>query len=134
METSHQLSDAEMFDINFGHILEDIGDNKEEIHRDTMELIRDAAVQKNIEFDGYFTERWKESADTIVNFDEDYFDDPDKRDLYVYLAAMVDDEIFGFVNQYHRAIEQSGFDRVDLTKEELQKRIDHLTKEKGVRF
>ena len=134
METPHQLTDAEMFDINFGHILEDFGGNKEDVHRDAMELIRDAAMQKNIEFDGYFTEGWKESADTIVNFDEDYFDDPDKRDLYVYLSAMVDDEIFGFVNQYHRAIEQSGFDRVDLTKEELQKRIDHLTKEKGVRF
>lgn len=129
METTHHLSEAEMFDINFGHILEDTGDNSEEIHREAMELIRDAAVKKNIEFDGYYKQRWIDSADTIVSFDEEYFEDPDKRDLYVYLSALVDEEILSFLNHYYFFLNQK-----DITRDYVQEQVDHLIKVKGVRF
>lgn len=122
------LPPDQMFSINFGHILEDIGDDVDAIHKDTMELIRDEAIQRNIEFDGYFKQRWKDSADTIVNFDEEYFDEPDKRDLYVYLSALVDNDILNFLNQYYFFHNQK-----DISREYIEEQIQHL-KDKGTRF
>lgn len=94
-----------------------------------MDLIRSCADEKDIEFDGYFKQRWKDSADTIVSFDEEYFDDPDRTELYVFLSAMVDEEIFSFLNQVYFFYEHR-----DLTKEIVQDKIEYLTKIKGVRF
>ncbi len=37
----------------------------------------------------------------VVNFDEEYFDDPNRTELFVYLSAMVDKEIFSFLNQVY---------------------------------
>ena len=120
--------------MSFEHILVDPTETIEHKLKESMELVHSCAVEKGIQFDGYFTQRWKDAADTIVSFDEDYFDDPDKRDLYVYLSAMVDDEIFGFLNSVYMTFEYTGFDRPPLTKEILEQKIHYLTKEKGVRF
>lgn len=122
----YSLTNSELFEINFGHILEDPEDN---IYAESMDLIRACAVEKDIEFDGYFKQRWTESADTIVNFDEQYFDDADRTELYVYLSAMVDKEIFSFLNQVYFFYEHK-----DITKEIVQDKIDNLTKVKGVKF
>lgn len=122
----YSLTNCELFDISFGHILEDPNDD---IYAESMGLIRSCADEKGIEFDGYFKQRWKESADTIINFDEEYFDDPDRIELYVYLSAMVDDEIFNFLNQVYHF-----FEKKVITKEIIQDKIDHLTKVKGVKF
>ena len=56
---------------------------------DCMDLLHGFAQEKGIEFDGYFQERWEVAADTIVNFDEDYFENRDRKNLYVlrYMAA-----------------------------------------------
>lgn len=120
------LSNCELFDISFDHILEDPNDD---IFAESMDLIRSCADEKGIEFDGYFRQRWKESADTIMNFDEEYFDDPDRIELYVYLSAMVDEEIFSFLNQVYFFYEHK-----DITKEIIQDRIENLTQVKGVKF
>ena len=122
----YSFTNCELFDISFGHILED---PNEDIYAESMDLIRSCADEKGIEFDGYFNQRWKESADTIIHFDEEYFDDPGRTELYVYLSAMVDDEIFNFLNQVYHF-----FEKKDITKEIIQYKIDHLTKVKGVRF
>lgn len=122
----YSLSNCELFEINFAHILETPADN---IYGESMDLLRGCAVEKDIEFDGYYHQRWVDFADTIVNFDEEYFDDPDRRDLYVYLSAMVDEEIFSFLNQVYFFYEHK-----DITKEIIQDKIDHLTKIKGVKF
>lgn len=122
----YSLTNCELFDISFGHILEDPNDY---IYAESMDLIRSCADEKGIEFDGYFKQRWKESADTIINFDEEYFDDPDRIELYVYLSAMVDEKIFSFLNQVYYFYEHK-----DITKELVQDKIEYLTKIKGVRF
>ncbi|QDP86751.1 hypothetical protein FNJ88_14190 (plasmid) [Chryseobacterium sp. SNU WT5] len=122
----YSLTNCELFDISFGHILEDPNDD---IYAESMDLIRSCADEKDIEFDGYFKQRWKDSADTIVSFDEEYFDDPDRTELYVFLSAMVDEEIFSFLNQVYFFYEHR-----DLTKEIVQDKIEYLTKIKGVRF
>ena len=46
---------------------------------DCMDLLHGFAQEKGIEFDGYFQERWEDAADTIVNFDEDYFENRDRK-------------------------------------------------------
>lgn len=122
----YSLTNCELFDISFGHILEDPNDD---IYAESMDLIRSCADEKGIEFDGYFKQRWKDYADAIVNFDEEYFDDPDRTELYVYLSAMVDEEIFSFLNQVYHF-----FEKEDITKEIVQDKIEYLTKVKGVRF
>ncbi|WP_300685852.1 hypothetical protein [Chryseobacterium sp.] len=95
---------------------------------DAMNLIRGAAADKNIEFDGYFRERWEISADTIFEFDEEYFEDEDRRDLYVFLSSLVDNEIFDYLEYvWHHVFHE------ELTKEIIEIRIEEL-KEKGVRF
>ena len=122
----YSLTNCELFDISFGHILEDPNDD---IYAESMDLIRSCADEKGIEFDGYFKQRWKDSADTIVSFDEEYFDDPDRIELYVFLSAMVDEEIFSFLNQVYFFYEHK-----NITKEIVQDKIEFLTKIKGVRF
>ena len=43
--------------------------------RDSFGLIQEAVINKGIEFDGYFAEKWDDAADTITQFNEFYFDD-----------------------------------------------------------
>ena len=64
---------------------------------DCMDLLHGFAQEKGIEFDGYFQERWEVAADTIVNFDEDYFENRDRKNLYVFLSALYDDEVFDYL-------------------------------------
>lgn len=103
-------------------------DDMVNFYDDAMNLIRGAAADKNIEFDGYFREKWEISADTIFEFDEDYFEDEDRRDLYVFLSGLVDEDIFGFLNYvWHHVFHD------ELSREIIETRI-HELKEKGVTF
>lgn len=79
-------------------------------------------------------QRWKDSADTMIDFDENYFKDPKRRELYVYLSAMVDNIILDFLNHTYDSLDPSGMARIPLTKDVIQSRIDFLKKVKGVRF
>lgn len=119
-------TNCELFYINLGNILEE---PDEDLYHESMELIRSCAAEKEIEFDGYYNQRWIDSANTIINFDEEYFDDADRRDLYVYLSAMVDEEIFAFLNSTHYY-----FEHHNITKTIIEEKISHLTKIKGVKF
>lgn len=119
-------SNCELFDVYFGHILEDPHD---QIYNEAMDLVKSCADEKGIEFDGYFHQRWIESADTVLNFDEEYFDDPDRIELYVYLSALVDEQIFGFLNQVYHFFEQKA-----ITKEIIKDKVHYLSKIKGVTF
>lgn len=108
--------------------LKDSGSIPDDFYNDSMELLRGVADEKEIEFDEYYRTRWNDSVDTIVSFDDVYFDDPDKRNLYVFLSAKVDDEIFTSLNfvweNYHHE---------QLTNEILDSEIQKLL-EKGTRF
>jgi hypothetical protein len=80
-----------------GEYVVDDPEDFESLYNDSMELIRGAAVEKNIEFDDYYLSRWKTAADNIVNFDEKYFSDNEKRDLYVFLSAQIDQDIYSYL-------------------------------------
>lgn len=119
-------SNCELFDVCFSHILEDPHD---QIYNQAMDLIKSCADEKGIEFDGYFSQRWKDSAHTIVSFDEEYFDNPDRIELYVHLSAMIDEQIFGFLNEVYDFFEQK-----PITRQIIQDKVHYLTKIKGVTF
>ena len=113
---------------NLANYIEDDPDDLVNFYDDGMGLIRGAAADKNIEFDGYFRERWEMSADTIFEFDEEYFEDEDRRDLYVFLSALVDEEIFAYLHYvWHHVFHQ------ELTEDIVETKILEL-KEKGVAF
>lgn len=133
----YYYTNSELFNVSFGHILENPSDK---MYYECMDLLLSCAAEKDIEFDGYFKQKWIDSADTVISFDEDYFEEPDKIELYVFLSAMVDEEILGYLNQvfiffggihYKDGIMQPS---KPITKEFIQSKIDYLTKEKGVRF
>lgn len=106
--------------------LKDSDSTPDDFYTDSMELLRGVADEKEIEFDEYFRTRWKDSVDTIVSFDEVYFSDPDRRNLYVFLSAKVDNEIFtslSFVwENYHH--EQLTYEILD---GEIQKLLEQGT-------
>lgn len=108
--------------------IEEDPEDLDNFYDDAMNLIRGAAADKNIEFDGYFRERWEISANTIFEFDEDYFEDQDRRDLYVFLSALVDKEIFDYLHYVWHHVRGK-----ELTGVIIENRIEQL-KEKGVRF
>ena len=95
---------------------------------DCMDLLHGFAQEKGIEFDGYFQVRWEDSADTIVEFDEDYFENRDRKNLYVFLSVLYDDEVLEYLrNAYEIAKLETP------TKEWVELQVDLLIA-KGVRF
>jgi hypothetical protein len=91
-------------------------------------LLQYAAVQKNIEFDGYFRTKWEIAADHPMTFDEEYFENENRSELYVYLSAEADSEIFECLEYaYNLAHDEK------LSRDILHREI-YLLKEKGVTF
>lgn len=78
----------------FKLLLEDDPEDIESYLRDVFGLLHDEATKRNIEFDGYFQTKWEESSNTISDFDEDYFEDIDRRNLYVYKSAEANPDVF----------------------------------------
>ena len=91
-------------------------------------LIQYAAVQKNIEFDGYFRTKWEIEADHPMTFDEEYFENENRSELYVYLAAEADQEIFECLKYAYDLVHDE-----KLSNNILHKEI-YLLKEQGVTF
>lgn len=91
-------------------------------------LLQYAAVQKNIEFDGYFRTKWEIEAEHPMTFDNEYFEDENRSELYVYLAAEADHEIYECLEYVYNLTHDE-----KLSKNILHKEIYEL-KEKGVSF
>lgn len=97
-------------------------------YEDAIGIIQYFAVQKNIEFDGYFRTKWEIAADHPMTFDEAYFEDENRSELYVFLCAEVDSEIFDCLKfSYDLAHNDK------LTIEVLHREI-YLLREHGVTF
>ncbi|WP_419871074.1 hypothetical protein [Chryseobacterium sp. CT-SW4] len=111
-----------------GEYVADDPEDFESLYNDSMELIRGAAVEKNIEFDDYYLSRWKTAADNIVNFDEKYFSDNEKRDLYVFLSAQIDQDIYSYLEYIWHIIYSE-----KLTMKLIENKAKILI-EKGVKF
>lgn len=68
--------------------------NPDQLSAHSLELLRYVAVQKNIEFDGYFRTKWEIEEDHPMTFGEKYFENENRSELYVYLAADANKEIY----------------------------------------
>lgn len=120
------LNDMTMYLL--GEYLIDSADDLNEFYSDSMELLRGVADEKEIEFDEYFRTKWENSADTLVSFDEIYFSDSDKRDLYVFLSAQVDDDIYTYLDYVWNSVYHE-----KLSNEILKDKVQDIIK-KGVKF
>lgn len=104
------------------------GDTPSLFFENSIGILQYAAVQKNIEFDGYFRTKWEIEADHPMTFDDEYFENENRSELYVYLSAEVDPEIFdGLKYSYDLTHDR------ELNKDILHKEI-YLLKEQGVKF
>ena len=63
-----------------------------------------------------------------MNFDEDYFENRDRKNLYVFLSALYDDEVFDYLHSAY------AFAHLEApTQEWVKLQVDALIA-KGVRF
>ena len=93
-----------------------------------LRILQYAAVQKNIEFDGYFRTKWEIEEDHPMTFGDEYFENENRSELYVYLAADTNEEIYeGLEFAYNLTHQQK------LSKELLHQEINSL-REQGITF
>jgi hypothetical protein len=104
------------------------GENSDEFFSDAMELIRAEAIERNIQFDGYFRSKWEVEAENVMTFDSEYFEDPYKRNLYVYLSALVNQDIYEMLEYIWPFVNDEDLD------ENIIHREIYFLKELGVQF
>ena len=63
-----------------------------------------------------------------MNFDEDYFENRDRKNLYVFLSALYDDEVFDYLQRAYSIAKLEA-----PTQEWVMLQVDSLI-DKGVRF
>jgi hypothetical protein len=119
------LQDTEQVIIN---ITMDMGEDPEGVYNDVMELIREEAIEKEIEYDGYYRSIWEEEAENVMTFNKEYFENKERRDLYVFKAALDDKDIFQLLDYIWNL--KNG---ENLSENILHREI-YFLKEKGVGF
>lgn len=85
----------ETFQILFNLVEEDA--DSPELYHTLISFIQYQANEKNLEFDGYFRTKWQIAADHPMSFDFSYFENENRSDLYVYLCALVDKDVFDWL-------------------------------------
>lgn len=103
-------------------------DDLDELFDVSIGVIQYAAVEKNIEFDGYFRTKWEIEAENVMTFDDEYFENEQRSELYVYLAALVDKDTFDYLEYVWELVKNE-----KLTENVLHREI-YFLKEKGVGF
>lgn len=109
------------------HAVED-ADDPFDLFETGVGLIQYFAIEKKIEFDGYFRTKWKIEAEHPMTFDQEYFENENRSELFVYLAAEADHEIYECLEYIYNLTHEQ-----NLSKNILHKEIYEL-KEKGVTF
>ena len=97
-------------------------------YENAIGILHYEANEKNIEFDGYFRTKWEIEAEHPMTFDEEYFENENRSELYVYLAAEIDSEIFDCLKYAYDLVHEE-----KLTREVLHKEI-FLLKEARINF
>lgn len=110
-------------------ILQDMAESPDEIlFEDMIGFIQYQANEKGIEFDGYFREKWEIAAEHPMTFDSEYFENENRSELFVYLAAENDDEVFSWLQYAWNLTHEE-----NLTENILHREI-YLLKEQGTKF
>lgn len=96
---------------------------------DAMDFLRCAANERKIEFEGYYGPLCEyEMTENFLDFNQEYFDDEDRRNLYVYLSAEVNQEIREMLEYVWETVYTE-----KLTDNILHREI-YFLKERNVRF
>ncbi len=111
-----------------GEYAAESGNDMDQFFDSAMELIRSEAIERKIQFDGYFRTRWEIEADNVMSFDSDYFEDKNRRNLYVYLSALINQDIFEMVEYIWPFMQDEDLD------ENILHREIYFLQEKGVKF
>lgn len=73
---------------------------------DAFSLVAGEAIQKGLEFNGYFQTKYEEALKNIPSFDEDYFANENRVKLYVLLSALQDKEIMQHLSDIYTVSQQ----------------------------
>lgn len=76
-----------------------ISRNKIVSYNEAVESVLHQCLDKKIKFDEYYRKQWGISMDGFSNFEVGYFKDSKERDLYIFLAALADGEIFNHLKE-----------------------------------
>lgn len=112
-------------------VLKDIASKVNEepdIYETMIGFIQYQANQKGIEFDGFFRTKWEIAADHPMTFDDEYFENENRSELYVYLAAEKDKNVFSWLEYAWNITHDE-----KLTENILHREI-YLLKENGTKF
>ena len=112
-------------------ILKDLAlriEEEPDIYETMIGFIQYQANQKGIEFNGFFRSKWEIEADHPMTFDDQYFEDENRSELYVYLSAEIDDQVFEWLKYAWNVTHDEIF-----TKEILHREI-YFLKEQGITF
>lgn len=99
-----------------------------DIYETMIGLIQYQVSDKGIEFDDYFRTKWEIEADHPMTFDDEYFENENRSELYVYLSAENDQQVFKWVEYAWNITHKELF-----TKKILHREI-YLLKEEGITF
>lgn len=96
---------------------------------ESMNIFRMLGVEKDIEVRGYYQSKFiEESTKHPVSFNPEYFENKERRNLYVYYCALKDKEIFSYL-----ALFWNFHAHEELSENVLHREI-YLLEEKGVLF
>lgn len=109
-------------------VLKDMAENPEILFEDMIGFIQYQANEKKIEFDGFFRTKWEIAAEHPMTFDEAYFENENRSELYVYLAAEKDPEVFSWLEYAWNCTHEEKF-ATDILHREI-----YFLKEQGVKF
>lgn len=95
MEDSFKnYSFCENFYVHFTHTIETEADDVEVMFNEGMDLLRDCANSKGIEFDGYIVAKMDDGNYKVCEFEEEFLEDKSRRNLFNYLSAKQDSGVF----------------------------------------
>lgn len=117
---------------NIFEILENLAmdapDDIVDFYETSIGVIQSEVVDRKIEFDGYFRSKWEIESNNLMSFDSEYFENKERQELYVFLAALLDKDIFNYLHYVWKLAKSE-----ELTEKILNREI-YLLNEKGVKF
>lgn len=104
------------------------GAGSPELYHTLVSFIQYQANEKKLEFDGYFRTKWEIAADHPMSFDSSYFESEERSDLYVYLCALVDEDVYDWLEYAYNLTHD------EKLSENILHREIYFLKENGTQF
>lgn len=112
----------------FTNLLTELVEDPEGFYISSLGVIQYEAIEKKIEFNDSFQKKREKEFNHEITFDSEYFENRDQIELYVFSAALIDPDIFDYLECVW-SLAKSEY----LTEKVLFREL-YFLKEKGVRF